>query len=309
MSRWATVTSQATGQRAGLVVDDVIRLLAPGVALIDVLDDLDAAAARVLDVPPTPLGSVTVLSPIPRPGTVRDFYAFEEHVRTARSRRGLEMEPLWYELPVFYFSNPYAVIGPDVDVAVPPGSVEFDFELEVAAVIGRGGGDLTPDEGLSAIAGYTIMNDWSARDLQREEMKLNLGPAKGKDSATSLGPWLVTPDELGELDLTMTASVNGRQYSSGRLADIHWSFGEMVAYASRGTRVEPGDIIGSGTCGTGCILELSLVHGADAYPWLRSGDRVELAVSGIGSLANTVVERGVPGGPGSPSLRSGNAGT
>jgi fumarylacetoacetate (FAA) hydrolase len=140
-----------------------------------------------------------------------------------------------------------------------------------------------------------VMNDWSARDIQRREMKLNLGPAKGKDFATTLGPFLVTPDELEDAardkayDLTMTASVNGREYSRASLADIYWSFGEMIAYASRGTTLRPGDVIGSGTCGTGCILELSLVHGIDEYPWLRVGDEVSLSVDRLGTITNRVV--------------------
>lgn len=290
MSRWVSFRDGSGGRvRAGLVEGDAVHPLPEGVALVDVLDDLEGAARSARSAPAVALGGVSLVAPVPDPPTVRDFYAFEEHVRTARSRRGLEMEPLWYELPVFYFSNPYAVIGTGVEVAVPPGCAEFDFELEVAAVIGRGGRDLTPSEGASAIAGYTVMNDWSARDLQRDEMKLNLGPAKGKDSATTLGPALVTPDELGSLALTMTASVNGRRYSTGRLDDLWWSFGEMVAYASRGTEVRPGDVIGSGTCGTGCILELSLVHGAEAYPWLTPGDEVTLEVEGIGAVTNRVV--------------------
>jgi 2-keto-4-pentenoate hydratase/2-oxohepta-3-ene-1,7-dioic acid hydratase in catechol pathway len=168
----------------------------------------------------------------------------------------------------------------------------MDYELEVAAVIGRAGADLSPEAAERHIAGYCIMNDWSARDIQRREMKLSLGPAKGKDFATSLGPYLVTPDELQPhrkdkaFDLTMTASVNGREYSRANLADIHYSFGELVAYASRGTRVEPGDVIGSGTCGTGCILELSLVHGTGAYPWLQPGDEVTLTVDLLGAISN-----------------------
>lgn len=284
MSRWATILHEGT-PRAGRVVDDRIELLPPGVRLLDVLGALDEVETGEA----VPWPAAAPLAPVPDPPTVRDFYAFEEHVRTARSRRGLEMEPLWYELPVFYFSNPYAVIGPGVDVAMAPGSSEWDFELEVAAVIGRRGRDLTAAEGQAAIAGFTVMNDWSARDLQRDEMKLNLGPAKGKDTATSLGPVLVTPDELGDLGLSMAATVNGRPYSAGNLADLHHPFGALVAYASRGTEVRPGDVIGSGTCGTGCILELSLVHGADAYPWLQPGDEVSLTVEGIGTLTNTVV--------------------
>jgi 2-keto-4-pentenoate hydratase/2-oxohepta-3-ene-1,7-dioic acid hydratase in catechol pathway len=279
------------------VVDGEIYGIEPGHRLINLIDDLPAAEQRARDEPfeTVPLGEAMLLAPISRPPTVRDFYAFENHVATARRSRGLEMEPDWYQLPVFYFSNPYAIVGPHAEVRLPPGTTELDFELEAAAVIGRSGSDLDPDEAEAHIAGFCIMNDWSARDLQRREMKLNLGPAKGKDSATSLGPMLVTPDELGPFrkgkayDLTMTAMVNGREYSRGNLADIHWSFGEMIAYASRGTRVEPGDVIGSGTCGTGCILELSLVHGTEKYPWLQPGDEVTVTIDHLGALSNSVV--------------------
>ena len=241
------------------------------------------------------LDDVVLRAPIPLPPTVRDFYAFEQHVKTARKRRGLEMDPDWYELPVFYFSNPYAVGGDGADITVPPGSAELDFELEVAVIVGRGGSDLTPQQAEEGIAGFCVMNDWSARDVQRREMKLSMGPVKGKDFATTLGPMLVTPDEISDArsgrayDLTMTATVNGREYSRASLAEIFWSFGEMISYASRGTRVEPGDVIGSGTCGTGCILELALVHGGDAYPWLQPGDEVVLTVDRLGSLRNRVV--------------------
>jgi 2-keto-4-pentenoate hydratase/2-oxohepta-3-ene-1,7-dioic acid hydratase in catechol pathway len=279
------------------VVDGEIYGIEPGHRLINLIDDLPAAEQRARDEPfeTVPLGEAMLLAPISRPPTVRDFYAFENHVATARRSRGLEMEPDWYQLPVFYFSNPYAIVGPHAEVRLPPGTTELDFELEAAAVIGRSGSDLDPDEAEAHIAGFCIMNDWSARDLQRREMKLNLGPAKGKDSATSLGPMLVTPDELGPFrkgkayDLTMTAMVNGREYSRGNLADIHWSFGEMIAYASRGTPVEPGDVIGSGTCGTGCILELSLVHGTEKYPWLQPGDEVTVTIDHLGALSNSVV--------------------
>ena len=169
----------------------------------------------------------------------------------------------------------------------------MDYEFEVAAVVGIGGADLDPDTAEKSIAGYCVMNDWSARDIQRREMKLSMGPVKGKDFATSLGPVFVTPDELEDtrrdksFDLAMTASVNGVEYSRASLADIFWSFGEMIAYASRGTRVETGDIIGSGTCGTGCILELALVHGGERYPWLQAGDVVELSVERLGNAAES----------------------
>ena len=291
--RWVTWRDRSSDdERAGLVDGDAIRALPSGVRLLDVLDDLDGAAERARrtgDV--AAVDAVELLAPIPRPPSVRDFYAFEQHVRTARERRGMEMDPDWYELPVFYFSNPHGIVGPDRDVAVPPGCEWLDYELEVAVVVGRDGADLDPATAERHIAGYCVMNDWSARDLQGREMKQLLGPAKGKDFATSLGPMLVTPDELGDLRLEMTAHVNGREYSRGNLGDCHWSFGEMLAYASRGTTVAAGDVIGSGTVGTGCILELALVHGSDAYPWLRPGDEVSLTIEGLGTLTNRVVAR------------------
>jgi len=303
--RWVTFQqAENPDERAGLLVDDRIHVCPPDTTLVSLLGDdgerlaaaADAARRDPHDV--VDLDAVQLLAPIPHPTTVRDFYAFEQHVRTARQRRGLEMDPDWYELPVFYFSNPYAIDGPDDVVAVPPGCGEMDYELEVAAVVGMAGADLSPDDAQRNIAGYCVMNDWSARDVQRREMKLSMGPVKGKDFATTIGPMLVTPDELDDVrrdhsfDLAMTASVNGVEYSRASLADLYWSFGEMLAYASRGTRVEPGDIIGSGTCGTGCILELSMVHGHDRYPWLQPGDVVELNVERLGTLRNRVVAGG-----------------
>ena len=218
------------------------------------------------------LDEVRLRPPVLHPPAVRDFYAFEEHVRRARALRGLEVPPEWYELPVFYFSNPAAIYGPDDVVPYPEGTEELDYELEVAAVIGAGG----------AIGGFTVMNDWSARDLQRAEMKVGLGPAKGKDFATSLGPIVVTPDELGDLRLEMIARVNGEERSRGNLGDMHHPWEAIVAHASRNTVLRPGDVLGSGTVGTGCILE----HGDGR--WLRPGDVVELEVEGIGVLRNRV---------------------
>jgi 2-keto-4-pentenoate hydratase/2-oxohepta-3-ene-1,7-dioic acid hydratase in catechol pathway len=293
--------SDPTRTRVGAVREGRVHLLPEVGTIVDLLGDdgerLHAAGERALRDPAEVLdiGAVHLLPPVPVPPSVRDFYAFEQHVRTARQKRGLEMDPDWYELPVFYFSNPRAVIGDGVDVAIPPGSSELDYELEVAAVVGRGGRDLTPEHAQAGIAGYCVMNDWSARDLQRREMRLSMGPVKGKDFATSLGPVLVTPDELDDrrsgaaFDLAMLARVNGEEWSRASLADIHWSFGEMLAYASRGTELVPGDVIGSGTCGTGCILELALVHGSERYPWLKPGDVVELEVERLGTLHNRVV--------------------
>jgi 2-keto-4-pentenoate hydratase/2-oxohepta-3-ene-1,7-dioic acid hydratase in catechol pathway len=299
--RWATFRTADGTERVGVLDAETIRALPAGTRLIDLLgagpDGLAAAGREASPSGETfDLEKVKLMAPVPRPPSVRDFYAFEQHVRTARQRRGLDMEPDWYRLPVFYFSNPAAINGPFDDVPSAPGTNQLDFELEVAAVVGVGGSNLHPDEAGAHIAGFCVMNDWSARDIQRREMKLSMGPVKGKDFATTLGPVLVTADELEPYrrdrayDLTMTASVNGVEYSRASLDDIYWSFEEMLAYASRGTRLVPGDVIGSGTCGTGCILELSLVHGEEAYPWLRAGDEVTLEVEHLGRIANRVVE-------------------
>lgn len=250
-----------------------------------------AALATGAAVDPT---TVLVLSPVATPPTFRDFYAFEQHVKAGREWRGLEMDPLWYEIPVFYFSNPYAFRG-EGEIAMTPGSQSFDFELEVAAIVGKGGSNLNPEEGEDAIIGYCVLNDWSGRDIQQQEMKLSMGPVKGKDTGTSMGPYLVTKDELAPFvkdkgfDLTMSLTVNGTEYSNAKWSDVSWSFGEMVAYASRGTEVRPGDVIGSGTCGTGCINEISRTHGSEKFPWLKPGDVVVASVEGLGSLTSTIV--------------------
>ncbi|HWI51189.1 MAG TPA: fumarylacetoacetate hydrolase family protein [Symbiobacteriaceae bacterium] len=234
------------------------------------------------------LSEVQLLAPLPRPRTIRDFYAFEAHVKNARARRGLAMQPEWYQFPVFYFSNPNAVYGPGADVPRPRTTQMLDFELEVAAVIGTECRDVAPEDGDRYIAGYMIMNDWSARDIQREEMKVGLGPAKGKDFASSFGPWLVTPDELADRRdgfrhrLEMVARIGGREVSRGNLADIHFHFGELIARASQDCTLYPGEVIGSGTVGTGCLLE------TEAAPWLQPGDVVELEVERLGVLTNTV---------------------
>jgi len=224
------------------------------------------------DVADHDLARVRLCAPIPCPPSVRDFYAFEQHVRTARAARGLEVPPEWYRRPVFYFSNPASVVGPEEEVRFPRESEEWDYELELAAVIGGDG----------AIAGFTILNDWSARDLQRAETSVGLGPAKGKDFATSLGPFLATPDELGEVRLEMVARVNGEARSRGSSGDMNWSWDELVVQAGANTRLLPGDVLGSGTVGSGCILELG-----DGR-WLRPGDLVELEVEGLGVLSNRV---------------------
>ncbi len=220
-----------------------------------------------------PLAEVDLRAPVLEPPSVRDFYAFEQHVKTAQALRGQEVPAGWYELPVFYFSNPAAIYGPEDEIPAPPETEELDYELEVAAIVG----------GEGKIGGFTIMNDWSARDLQRAEMRVGLGPAKGKDFATSLGPVVVTPDEFAGSSGTMVARVNGEERSRGELADMHHSWDAVLAHAARNTRLRPGDVLGSGTVGTGCILE----HGDGR--WLQPGDVVELEVDGIGTLRNQIV--------------------
>jgi fumarylacetoacetate (FAA) hydrolase len=262
----ATATAGVPGRVEG---DEVVQLRAP--TLIDVL--AAGRDERPKDGPRYPLADVTLLAPIPRPPSIRDFFAFERHVATARANRGSQVPKEWYEFPVFYFTNPAAVYGPGADISYPEGTKELDYELEAAAVIGAD----------QRIAGFTVLNDWSARDIQRKEMRVGLGPAKAKDFATSMGPVLVTPDEFDGTAARMSATVNGEQRSLGNLADIHYSWQEILGHAARNTRLCPGDVIGSGTVGTGCILE----H--DDGRWLTRGDVVELEIEGIGTLRNRIV--------------------
>jgi 2-keto-4-pentenoate hydratase/2-oxohepta-3-ene-1,7-dioic acid hydratase in catechol pathway len=237
-----------------------------------------------------PLKEVTLKAPIPRPVSIRDFYAFEEHVKTARKRRGLDVVPEWYDIPVFYFTNHLAVKGPDEAVIGPAGCEWLDYELEIACVIGKEGRNISREKAEDHIYGYFIMNDWSARDIQKHEMKVGLGPAKGKDFATSFGPYLVTKDEMDafregdRFDLAMTAKVNGRLLSKGNYKDIYYTFADMIERASKDVTLYPGEVIGSGTVGTGCILEL----GTETHRWLKTGDEVELEIDGLGVLRNKV---------------------
>ena len=241
-----------------------------------------------------PLEQARLLAPI-HPLSIRDGYAFEQHVKTANANRGREVPEEWYQFPVFYFTNPNTPIGPDAPVTCPRYSEALDFELEIAAVIGTGGRDLKPEDGASHIFGYTIFNDWSARDIQRAEMKIGLGPAKGKDFASGFGPCIITADELqdratdkpGVYDLAMTARINGETVSQGNFKDMYWSFGDIIARASDEVPLYPGEVIGSGTLGTGCLLELTKGQG----PWLKPGDVVELEIERIGVLRNQVLAR------------------
>jgi 2-keto-4-pentenoate hydratase/2-oxohepta-3-ene-1,7-dioic acid hydratase in catechol pathway len=299
--RWVTYVSARDGlKHPGLLHGDEVYGYAGVENLVDLLGDhgerLKVAGEEALDRPfeVLPLTKAKLCAPVPVPPSIRDFMAFEEHVVTSMAAIGFTVDPTWYEFPVFYFTNPAAVKGPTDPVAISPGSSEFDFELEIAAVIDRDCSDVSPQEAEDYIAGYTILCDWSARDLQSREMRQSLGPAKGKDSATSAGPFLVTPDELQErrsakgFDLNMSAWVNDEPYSNGNWKDIYWSFGQMISYASRGTRLVRGDVIGSGTVGTGCILELSRVHGTDKYPWLQPGDKVRLEIDRLGAIETRI---------------------
>jgi fumarylacetoacetate (FAA) hydrolase len=240
-----------------------------------------------------PLSEVGLQAPLARPNTLRDAYAFETHVKTANRNRGREVPEEWYEFPVFYFTNPTTISGPGAVVRIPRYTQAMDYELEVAAIIGKPGKDIPVEKAIEHIFGFTIMNDWSARDVQRKEMKVGLGPAKGKDFATTLGPWIVTPDELakfaaqrpGVYKLEMTARVNGKELSRGNWSDMYFSFGQIIARASEEVELQPGDVIGSGTVGTGCLLELTKAEG----PWLKSGDVIDLQVDQLGTLTNKVV--------------------
>ncbi|MBN2502008.1 MAG: fumarylacetoacetate hydrolase family protein [Anaerolineales bacterium] len=235
---------------------------------------------------------VTINTPILRPPTVRDFYAFETHVAAAQANRGKEVPKEWYQMPVFYFSNPHTIFGPYADVPMPQSTQALDYELEIACVIGKAGQDIPAEKAHEHIFGYMLFNDWSARDVQAREMSVGLGPAKGKDFASTLGPWIVTPDELadkatdrpGVYDLQMVASINGKEYSRGNWKDIYYSFGQMIARASADVPLLPGDVIGSGTVGSGCLLELTQGKG----PWLQRGNVVELEVERLGVIRNRV---------------------
>jgi fumarylacetoacetate (FAA) hydrolase len=233
--------------------------------------------------------------PILRPASLRDFYAFERHVGTMWKRRDMPIPEAWYRLAVFYFSNVSEIRAPGQPVWAPGGSSELDYELEIAALVDTPVKDLAAARGEEAIGGYTIMNDWSARDLQRDETAVRLGPAKGKDFATTLGPWLITPDELADrrsgkgYDLTATAEVNGQEISRGSWSSIAFSFGEMVERASADVQLVAGDVLGSGTLGTGCLLEMKDESGFGR--WLEPGDAVTLRVERLGELTSPVTSR------------------
>ena len=242
-----------------------------------------------------------LLCPLPQPLSMRDGYAFRQHVEAARRNRGVPMIPEFDHFPVFYFTNHLAVTGPGKVAVQKQAQDKLDFELEVAIVIGLEGRNIPAEKADEHIFGFMIMNDWSARALQMEEMKLNLGPAKGKDFATSMGPYLLTRDELSKWavsgpkgerhDLSMKCWVNGKLLSEGNLKDMSWSFAQIVERASYGVTLRPGEVIGSGTVGTGCLLELNGSKITDNL-WLKPGDEVVMEVAQMGRLVNTVTDGG-----------------
>jgi fumarylacetoacetate (FAA) hydrolase len=253
-----------------------------------------------------PVEGVRILAPVPFPNSCRDGYAFRQHVAAARRNRKVPMIPEFDQYPIFYFTNHHSIQGPGEIRCMPDHFEKLDFELEVAIVISRPGRNIRAEEADEYIGGLMIMNDMSARTLQMEEMLLNLGPAKGKDFSTVIGPWLVTPDELTEFEvpckeghtgkswnLRMQCRVNGITVSDGNLADMDWTFAEIIERASYGVDLHPGDVIGSGTVGTGCFLELNgtgrLNDPGYTEQWLQENDVVEMEVGGLGILSNTIV--------------------
>lgn len=299
--RWVMYKANDGTERAGLVMDGKIHGLPAGPRVSDLLGDdgekMDAAAEQARE---APLETVDFdgadLGPPVRPPQLRDFLTFLDHLRNAQSAVGIELDQAWQEIPAFYFSNVAAIVGPFDPVPISPGSERFDYELEIAAIVGKEGSDLRPDEADAHIAGFMIFCDWSARDLQMHEMKLSLGPSKGKDGANTLGPALVTKDELApyrkgnSYHLEMKGYVNDELVSNGWMDQMDWSWGEIVAYASRGTKVLPGDAIGSGTVPTGCLFEHFAVDGPDKFRgWLRPGDVVRLEVDELGSTRQEVL--------------------
>ena len=294
--RFVTYASPTGGDRVGLVDDDIVHGFAPGVTLIDLLErgDLRAQGGALEPSESVSLETVTLRSPL-QPRSIRDCAGFLAHLRNVSAAVEMPVDERHSQFPPFYFTNPVARYGPRDDVPMAPGTEMFDFELEVAAVIGRAGADIPVAEAESYIAGYTVFCDWSARDLQIQEMPLKLGPSKGKDTANTLGPMLVTPDELDarrggkSFDLEMTAFVNDELVGQGTWGSIDWGFDDMIAYASRGTVLRPGDVIGSGTVETGCLFEAYVVDPDSFRGWLAVGDVVRLSVEGLGELRHRVV--------------------
>lgn len=300
--RWVTYEA-GEGPRTGVIDGESVRGLTAGTTLESLLADGSLAeageGARRTPAEVRGLDEVLLLAPLRRPPSVRDGLCFLEHLRNcyrALGRDG-ELDPVWSQSPAFYFANAHAVVGPYDDVPVSPGSAMFDLELEVGAVIGRGGRDLHPDRAEEHIVGYTLYNDWTARDHQVVDMAQGIGMAKSKDSAITLGPALVTVDELepyrrdGRLAFELSARVNGEELTRGTLDQMDWTFGELLAYISRGTDLPPGSVIGSGTVPRGCLLEhVDTAELAGFKRWLQPGDVVSLSGQGLGETRQTVTQ-------------------
>jgi 2-keto-4-pentenoate hydratase/2-oxohepta-3-ene-1,7-dioic acid hydratase in catechol pathway/glyoxylase-like metal-dependent hydrolase (beta-lactamase superfamily II) len=308
--KWVTYRS-ADGERTGVLVGDVIHAVPPGVTLLDLIGrgagGLRQAGEEALRSASTVrLEDVTLMAPIPRPPSIRDSLCFLDHMRNCQAALGAGrvLSDTWYRIPAFYFACPATVLGPYDDAPAAPGSAWQDFELEIAAVIGVSGKDLTVEQAEQAIIGYMIFNDWSARDLQQMEGQLAIGQGKGKDSGVTLGPYLVTPDELepyrhpshpGKLSLQVTALVNDTVIGSGSTGQMDWTFGEVISYASRGVTLTPGDVIGSGTVPTCTLVEHLNPAALESFPgWLHDGDVVTLQVQGLGETRQTVRASSAP---------------
>lgn len=294
--KWASIRTP-DGVRPGVVDDGVIYVLDTNHQLIDLIADgaqsLSQAGEAARRRPQSTIvwESAEVVAPL-EPRSIRDSLGFHQHMRNA----GGTIEPRHSLYPQFYFSNVAAVGGPYGDIPIPPKCEQFDYELEIAAIIGRPGGNFAPDAASEHIIGYTIFNDWSARDVQMDEMALMLGTVKGKDTANTFGPLLVTADEFEDrrsgkaFDIAMSASVNGKQLSNGNWSSIDWSMEDTVSYAARGTALRTGDAIGTGTVSTGCLIELN--HTVDPAPgYLNVGDIVEFEVELMGSTKHRIVDR------------------
>jgi len=288
--KFATIsTHHASSQPALVDGDRVYTLPLPDMYAVMEAGAEEAASRKSSDA--LAIDEVKFLSPL-HPKTLRDAYAFEAHVKTANRNRGQDVPENWYKFPVFYFSNPNNDFGHEDVIPYPSYTNALDYELEIALVIGKSGVNIKPEDAENHIFGYTIFNDWSARDVQVQEMKVNFGPVKSKDFACSFGPVIVTPEALadrkdgrpGVYALEMAARVNGMELSKGNFKDIHWSFGDIIARMSQSVMLNPGDVIGSGTVGTGCLYELTKNQG----PWLKHGDVVELEIERIGILRNRI---------------------
>ena len=303
--RWVTFRDDS-GQRSGVLAGEVVHALEPGVTVLDLIGRgalAEAGEDALRSTATVPLGEVTLMAPIPRPPSIRDSLCFLDHMRNCQAAMGggRVLKDTWYRIPAFYFACPTTVLGPYEDAPMAPGSVWQDFELEIAAVIGSAGQDLSVAEAEQAIVGYMIFNDWSARDLQQLEGQLAIGQAKGKDSGVTLGPYLVTPEELepyrrdGTLSLYATALVNDKVVGSGSTAQMDWSFAEIISYASRGVMLTPGDVFGSGTVPTCTLVEhLDPLAPESFRGWLHDGDVVTLRVQGLGETRQVVRKTPAP---------------